>query len=106
MSVVLVLAAVIFTRNLLAIESADPGFDRRDLVIFGIRPGTSGYEESKLLPFYFHLQERLAQTPGVAAAGLSSVRPMDVGGWWETVRLSGCLLYTSRENEPNLLKER
>jgi hypothetical protein len=37
MSVVLVMTAVIFTRNLLAIESVDPGFDRRNLVLFGIR---------------------------------------------------------------------
>jgi len=46
MSVVLVMTAVIFTRNLLAIQSADPGFDRRNLVLFGIRPGTSGYDKS------------------------------------------------------------
>ena len=42
MSVVLVMAAVIFTRNLLALQWADPGFDRRNLVLFGIRPGGAG----------------------------------------------------------------
>jgi predicted permease len=89
MSVVLVLAAVIFTRNLLAIESTDPGFERRNLILFGIRPGTSGYEQSKLLPFYFNLQQKLAQTPGVAQVGLASIRPMNIGGWWEEVRLDG-----------------
>ena len=39
MSVVLVLAAVLFVRNLTSIESADPGFDRRNLIMFGVRPG-------------------------------------------------------------------
>jgi predicted permease len=89
MSVVLVMCAVIFTRNLLAIQSADPGFDRRDLILFDIRPGTSGYEKASLQHFYFNLQQRLAATPGVAAVGLASIRPMDIGGRWEGVQLLG-----------------
>ena len=89
MSVVLVMTAVIFTRNLLAIQSADPGFDRRNLVLFGIRPGTSGYEKSRLPQFYFNLEQQLAATPGVSAVGMASVRPMNVGGWWENLRLAG-----------------
>ena len=89
MSVVLVMCAVIFTRNLLAIESADPGFDRRNLVMFDLRPGTSGYEKAQLEHFYFNLERELAATPGVAQVGLASIRPMNIGGWWETVRLEG-----------------
>ncbi len=89
MSVVLVLTAVIFARNLLSIQAADPGFDRRNLVLFGIRPGTSGYDKARLASFYFNLEQRLAATPGVEAVGMASIRPMNVGGWWETVRLAG-----------------
>jgi len=89
MSVVLVMTAVIFTRNLLALQSADPGFDRRNLILFGIRPGTSGYDESRLPQFYFNLEQHLAATPGVAAMGMASMRPMNIGGWWENVRLAG-----------------
>ncbi len=88
MSVILVMAAVIFTRNLLGIESADPGFDRRNLVLFDLRPGTSGYEKSRLEGFYFNLDTRLAATPGVAGVGLASMRPMNIGGWWDNVRLA------------------
>ena len=89
MSVVLVMAAVIFTRNLLALQWADPGFDRHNLVLFGIRPGTSGYNESQLAPFYFNLERRLAATPGVAAVGMASRRPMNMGGDWGDLRLAG-----------------
>jgi predicted permease len=89
MSVVLVMTAVIFTRNLLALRSADPGFDRRNLVLFGIRPGTSGYDESRLPQFYFNLEQRLASAPGVAAVGMASMRPMNIGGWWDDVRIAG-----------------
>jgi predicted permease len=89
MSVVLVMAAVIFTRNLRTLQTADPGFERRNLVIFGVRPGTSGYDPSRLPRFYFDLEQRLAATPGVAGAGLTWMRPMNIGGWWERVRLAG-----------------
>jgi predicted permease len=87
LSVVLVMAAVVFTRNLLAIQSADPGFDRRGLILFGIRPGTSGYEAARLQQFYFNLEQTLRETPGVAGAGLASVRPMNIGGRWDTARI-------------------
>ena len=89
MSVVLVMSAIIFTRNLLAIQSADPGFDRRNLIMFDLRPGTSGYNPSQLQQFYFNLERQLAAIPGVAGEGLASMRPMNIGGWWETVRLTG-----------------
>lgn len=89
LSVVLVMAAVIFMRNLRAIETANPGFDRRNLVLFGVRPGTSGYDKARLPQFYFDLEQRLASTPGVAGAGLAWMRPMNVGGWWEDLRLNG-----------------
>lgn len=88
LSVVLVMAAVTFTRNLRAIQTTDPGFDRRNLILFGIRPGTSGYDAVRLPQFYFDLEQRLAATPGVAAAGLTWMRPMNIGGWWERVQMA------------------
>ncbi|HYZ87267.1 MAG TPA: FtsX-like permease family protein, partial [Bryobacteraceae bacterium] len=89
MSVVLVMAAVIFTRNLESIQTADPGFEKRNLVLFGVRPGTSGYKNERLLQFYFDVEQRLAPTPGVKRAGVAFFRPMNIGGWWERVQLAG-----------------
>jgi predicted permease len=89
LSVILVMTAVIFTRNLAGIQSSDPGFDRRNLILFGTRPGTSGYDKPRLAQFYFRLDQRLRATPGVSAVGLASVRPMDMGGWWEAVQIPG-----------------
>lgn len=87
MAVVLVMAAVLFTRNLLAIQSADPGFDRQNLILFGVRPGTSGYNETQLPGFYAELERRLSEVPGVKVAGLAAMRPMNIGGWWQRVRM-------------------
>lgn len=89
MSAVLVMSAVLFTRNLLAIQSSDPGFDRRNLILFDLLPGTSGYNPAQLEHFYFNLERRLSETSGVTNVGLASVRPMDMGGWWEDLRLPG-----------------
>lgn len=89
MSVVLVMSAVLFTRNLTAIESSDPGFDRRNLILFSIRPGTSGYQANQLERFYFNVEQQLAATAGVSNVGMASVRPMNTGGWWEDVQMAG-----------------
>jgi len=89
MSVVLVMCAVLFTRNLSAIQSGDPGFDRRNMIMFDIRPGTSGYDKGQLEHFYFNLERQLSETPGVTNVGLSVVRPMNIGGWWEDLRVAG-----------------
>ena len=90
LSVVLVLAAVIFTRNLLALRSVDPGFDQRNLIIFGMRPSTSGYAPQRLLPFYLTVEQRLASTPGVAAVGIGSRRPLSNYNWGAArVQLAG-----------------
>lgn len=89
LSVILVMTAVIFTRNLVAIQSSDPGFDRRNLVLFDIRPGASGYDKQRLEQFYFNLEQRLRATPGVSTVGLASMRPMSAAGWWETVQIVG-----------------
>jgi predicted permease len=89
MSIVLVMAAVIFTRNLRGAESVDPGFERRNMVLFGVRPGVSGYNEKQLPGFYSNLEQRLAATPGVEAVGFASVRPMDIGGWWGPLWIDG-----------------
>jgi predicted permease len=89
LSAALMMAAVVFTRNLAAIQSGNPGFDRRNLILFSTRPGTSGYDQPRLAQFYFDLEQRLRATPGVAAVGLASMRPMNIGGWWETVEIAG-----------------
>jgi hypothetical protein len=84
LSLVLVMSAVLFTRNLAGIQSSDPGFDRRNLILFGTRPGASGYGKERLAEFYFRLEQRLQETSGVSMAGVAAIRPMNDGGWWNS----------------------
>lgn len=98
LSIVLVAAAVLFVRNLQSIQNTDPGYDRHNLLVFALRPGTSGYTEDKLPIFWEGLEKAVASTPGVASAGLSIIRPMDGGGWWDDVKVPG-----RPENYPSAL---
>ncbi len=89
LSLILVSTAILFTENLRALSSRNLGFESTNLLIFGLRPGTSGYTEDKLPAFYRQLEDRLASTPGVAQASLADVRPMNQGGWWDEFRAPG-----------------
>jgi predicted permease len=98
LSIVLVAAAALFVRNLQSIQNLDPGYDRTNLLVFGLRPGTSGYTQDKLPVFWEGVERAIATTPGVASAGLATVRPMDGGGWWDDLKVPG-----RPENYPSAL---
>lgn len=85
-SLVLVCAAILFTANLRRLASQDLGFPTGNLLLFDLRPGTSGYAAEELPQFYAKLEQQLAATPGVASVGFIRFRPMNQGGWWDEFR--------------------
>ncbi|MBM3759528.1 MAG: hypothetical protein FJW36_04705 [Acidobacteria bacterium] len=89
LSIILISAAVLFAENLRSLATRNPGFDSSNLLVFGLRPGTSGYTEESLPNFYLQLEQRLAATPGVQHAALALMRPMNQEGWWEDFREVG-----------------
>lgn len=89
LAILLVSAAVLFADNLRNLSTRNPGFDASNLLVFGLRPGTSGYTEAALPGFYQQLERSLAATPGVEVASLATMRPMNQGGWWEDFREVG-----------------
>jgi predicted permease len=70
-SLLLLIGAGLFVRTLTNLENENLGFDRRNLVLFGINPTQSGYTGEKLLAFYQELQRRIEAIPGVKSASLS-----------------------------------
>lgn len=88
-AIILVAAAVLFTENLRNLSSQDTGFDRGNILVFGLRPGTSGYNKDTLPPFYDKLERTLASAPGVESASLATIRPMNQGGWWGNIQEVG-----------------
>ena len=70
LSLLLLVGAGLFVRTLLNLQRVDPGFNTRNLLLFEIRPGLTGYREEKLEQLYQGLVERLEAVPGVAEGDL------------------------------------
>jgi predicted permease len=89
MGVLLMSAAIFFTSHLWQVLHQDTGFSSTNLLLFDLRPGEAGYPGDRLKSFYLSLEERLASVPGVESVGISRVRPMRSGGFWEATTLPG-----------------
>lgn len=71
-SLLLVIGASLFVRTLVNLETLDVGFNRNNLLLFGIDPTKSGYRGQRLATFYRELQERIEALPEVKSASLSN----------------------------------
>ncbi len=96
LSLLLLIAAILFARTLGNLKDVHPGFDVTNLVFFGVDPSVNGYttEQSKL--FYTQLQEKLAGLPGSRSAALCAVPPLAFARWDSTVTVEG---YAARSGE-------
>jgi predicted permease len=79
MSLLLLIGAGLFVRTLSNLSNQDMGFDRRNLLLFGIAPAQAGYKGEKLVSFYQELQRRIEALPGVRSASLSGHRLIEGG---------------------------
>jgi macrolide transport system ATP-binding/permease protein len=78
-ALVLVVAAGLFGRTLSNLHAIELGFNRENVLLFTIRPGTVGYDGLALRRLYGDLREKLSQVPGVRSVSLSN-RPLPAGG--------------------------
>ena len=78
-SLVLLVGAGLFVRTLDRLHGADLGFDRDNLLLFTVAPGSNGYAEARLFTYYDAVRQRLS---GVAGVGRS---PWHGGRHWVAV---------------------
>ncbi|HLJ47114.1 MAG TPA: ABC transporter permease [Bryobacteraceae bacterium] len=71
-SLLLLIAAGLFLRTLSNLNSITLGFNRENLLLFGVNARQAGYKDDALMRFYADLQNRLAAIPGVRSATLSA----------------------------------
>ena len=71
LSLLLLIGAGLFLRTLLNLQGVEPGFNTRNLLLFGIQPGLVGYKDDKLVQLYQQMTERLEAVPGVQAVTFS-----------------------------------
>ena len=96
LSLVLVVGAGLLIRTLRNLETLDPGFDRRNVLLFGLDPTRAGYKEERLRELDQRLLDRVNQMPGVQSASFSFITPISGGGWDNFIFVEG---YTPRPGE-------
>ncbi|HEX8878546.1 MAG TPA: ABC transporter permease [Candidatus Acidoferrum sp.] len=75
-SLIVLVAAGLFTRSLGRAESIDLGFDPHHLLNMGINPGQQGYDRPHAEAFLKELLRRIKALPGVESASLAYSIPM------------------------------
>ncbi len=102
MSLMLLFAAGLFVRTVRNLQHVDLGFNQENLLVFRLRPGAAGYEESRFKEFYDQVLARLEAVPGVRSATFFRV-PLIAHNIHSTeVILPGETAQTAAEHETNL----
>jgi hypothetical protein len=68
---VVLTGAGLLIRTLQNLHSIDPGFDTRNVLLFGLEPALAGYSDRETQRLYSELQRRLEAVPGVISASYS-----------------------------------
>jgi predicted permease len=71
LSLILLVGAGLFVRTLLNLQRVDTGFNTKNLLLFDIQPGLTGYKDERLVQLYPRISERLETIPGVQAVTFS-----------------------------------
>jgi predicted permease len=78
LSLLLLIGAGLFVRTLRNLTNIDVGFNRENLLLFTVNPGTIGYKGERLANLYPRLLERINAVPGVRSA--TAARDSLLGG--------------------------
>jgi len=88
LSLVSLIAAGLFLRSLRDAQSADPGFEKRGVLVMDVNLGREGYTPERGQLFYRQVVERVASLPGVQRASVAQNAPL-AGGLLRSVFLEG-----------------
>jgi predicted permease len=86
LSLLLLVAAGLFVRSLVKLETENLGFNPRNLLVFNLDPSKSGYEGQRVLDLLEEVRARLRYLPGVKGVTLSGTGLLTGwGGNWPIV---------------------
>jgi predicted permease len=96
LSIVLLVCAGLFLRNLEAATAVDKGFNSDNALIASVDPGLQGYDRARTEAFYRRLRERLLANPQVKSVGFAQNLPLSLNESDTDVSVPG---YTPGSNE-------
>jgi len=99
LSILVLVGAGLFLRTLVKLKSIDPGFETRNVLLFGIDPTLANYTPERMQTLYTNLQTQLAALPGVTSVSYSSDSLLSGGLWAGDVYLNG----QTAAGTPNML---
>ena len=102
LSLLLLIAAGLFTRSLEKLKELDPGFRTSNLLAFKVDPTLNGYTPERTKMFYEHLKESLETLPGVDRAALAVVPVMEGDEWDEWVTIDSYSPKTGELPDPHM----
>ena len=102
LSVVLVVAAGLFTRTFSTLASRDLGFDREPVLIVGVNAQRSGSPLNQRLELFERVRHAAAGVPGVSYAGVSVVTPVSGSTWNNLIEIVGGPALSERERITNI----
>jgi predicted permease len=71
LAIVVLVTAGLLVRTLNNLKSLDPGFETRNLLLFGVDPRLAGYKGPQIDNLYHSLQEKFSALPGVKSTTYS-----------------------------------
>jgi len=89
LSLVLLIGAGLFLHTLAKLAQVDTGFNKQNVLLFGIDPPAVGYkQDSRLMNLYQQIEQRVSAEPGVLAASISFFT-FNQGEWTDPVSIQG-----------------
>ncbi len=91
-SIIVLVAAGLFTRSLQNAESVDLGYNPHNVLNVGLNPELQGYDRPRTEAFYREILRRAKQLPGVESASLAYSVPLSYYNMGSAVRAEGQVL--------------
>jgi macrolide transport system ATP-binding/permease protein len=89
LSLVLLVAAGLFTQSLSKLQSTDMKLDATNRYIIHINPQAAGYTTAQVEALYRTMEDHFHALPGVVKVGLSTYTPMEENNWGSGVKVQG-----------------
>jgi predicted permease len=89
LSLVLLVSTALFVGTLRNLQAVATGFNRSQLMMFGIDGGPAGYKQEKNNALKLRILERLEKIPGVRVATFSDIALLNRGRWSSNIGVPG-----------------
>ena len=89
LSMIVLVGAGLMVRTLENLHSINPGFDTRNVLLFGINPTLEKYSDSQIQSLYRNLQDGITALPGVISVSYSSHALLSGSLWTSDFHVEG-----------------